>query len=156
MMGLGGLLRDILAITGVDEPAWAIPLGMAALAAVLLPGYVRRERAARAQRLLTSAWASGSPAERDRLEAEALAEVRGSHHGRLIIARLALERGRYPLVRTALDGLAGVEAAAMRRKLEGDLPATREEADLRVSRLRESGAAVAAEELEGRIRERWG
>ena len=156
MMGLGGLLRDILAIAGVQESRWAIPGVLLVVAVLLLPGYVRRERAARAQRLLTSAWASGSPAERDRLEAEALAEVRGSPHGRLIIARLALERGRFPLVRRALDGLGGIEAARMRRTLEGDLPATREEAELRAAKLREIGAVVAAEELEARIGAKWG
>jgi len=103
MAQLVSLVLQVVDVLGVRLPTWAFGLALVALAAFLLPARVRGERANRARRILLRASAAGSVAERDRLEAEALAEVRGDEHGLLTIASWAVDRGRYPLAQRVLD-----------------------------------------------------
>lgn len=87
---------------GLHLPSWAFPVALALFAALLLPARVRGERANRARRLLLRASAAGSVVERDKLEKEAITEVRDDPHGLLTIAAWAVERGRYPLAEVVL------------------------------------------------------
>ncbi len=103
MSALVNLVLQLVDIVGVHLPPWVFPVALAAFAAFLLPARVRGERANRARRLLLRASAAGSVAERDRLEAEAVTEVRGDPHGLLTIASWAVERGRYPLAQAVLQ-----------------------------------------------------
>ena len=95
-------MLQVVDIVGVHLPTWVYPVVLAFFAAFLLPARVRGERANRARRILLRASAAGSVAERDRLEAEAVAEVRDDPHGLLTIAAWAVDRGRYPLAEAML------------------------------------------------------
>lgn len=103
LSALVGMIVDLAGSSGLVLPTWAVPVVVVGLTVVLLPARVRSERANRARRLLTRAAAASSVAERDRLEAEALAEVGADEHGLLTIAGWAVDRGRYPLARSVLD-----------------------------------------------------
>ena len=94
---------QVVDATGVRLPGWAYPVGITVVVVLLLPFRLRGERANTARRLLLKASAAGSVAERDQLEARAIAEVRGDPHGLLTIASWAVDRGRYPLARQVLD-----------------------------------------------------
>ena len=93
----------VIEAAGLHLPTWAWPVGIVVMALALLPFRVRGERANTARRILLKASAAGSVPERDRLEDQAIAEVRGDAHGLITIATWAVERGRYPLARRVLD-----------------------------------------------------
>ncbi len=97
------MFLQLVDLAGVHLPKWAYPVGIAVLALALLPFRVKGERANTARRILLKASGAGSVAERDRLEAQAIAEVRDEPHGLLTIAAWAVEHGRYPLARHVLD-----------------------------------------------------
>ncbi len=116
MAMLVNMVTRLVEATGVHLPPWGFAAGLVTVAVVLLPFRIRGERANRARRLLTRAAAADTVVERDRLEAEALAEVRGETHGLLTIASWCVERGRYPLARQVLD-TPSLRAHPERRKL---------------------------------------
>ncbi|MSP55259.1 MAG: hypothetical protein EXR69_06610 [Myxococcales bacterium] len=102
MTALVSLTMRVIEAAGLHLPTWAWPLSIVALALVLLPFRFRGERANTARRILLKSSAAGSVSERDRLEDQAISEVRGEVHGLLTIASWAVERGRYPLARRVL------------------------------------------------------
>lgn len=158
--GISGLVDTLLGIFGVHLPAWGASAGVVLIAVILLPVIYRNQSTARARRLLTAAFATSSAVERDRLEAEAIAVVGRNPDGLAALAEIALERGRRPLARTLVRALAvtGARPLLVRRyeqALDPDLPATPEDAVIRICLQREASLHVAAEELLSRALVRW-
>ena len=158
--GLGGLLDTIFNVLGVRLQPWMAPVVVVVLALLLLPYIYRNQSTAKARRVMTRACSTSSSVERDKLEAEAKTLVAGNPDGLAAIADMALQRGRRTLARALVDELAaiGTRPELVRRleiALDPDLPATAEDAALRIDRQRGQGLHVAAEDLLVRARRRW-
>lgn len=158
--GLPGLVNAVLGALNVHPAPWTGSLAVVLLALLALPMVRRNLRTDRARRLLKEAGRARG-ADRDVLEAQALATVGDEVDGLIVVADAALAAGRPELarqVRERLRGLKGVPREAtvrIDRGLEPDAPATALEAALRIERLREAGAHAAADAQLDRALRRW-
>ena len=158
--GIVQIFQGVADAIGIGDKPW----GAGAVAIVVLGGFspilVRNQKVSRARRLLTQAYASSSSTERNQLEAEAMTEVAGNADGLLVVAEIALQRGRLDLVRRAADELAQTgkrvgELRRLRHKLDGDEPKTVDQAIVRIERLLGMGLGGEARERWAKSRERW-
>lgn len=158
--GIVQIFQGVADAIGIGDKPW----GAGAVAIVVLGGFspilVRNQKVSRARRLMTQAYASSSSTERNRLEEEAMGEVAGNADGLLVVAEIALQRGRLELARRAADELARTgkrvgELRRLRHKLDGDEPKTVDQAIVRVERLLGMGLRGEARERWAKARERW-
>src|SRR5438045_232700 len=96
-------LQDLFGVLGL--PVWVAPVVIVVAVVLLFPQIRRNQSTARARRVLTAAFATGSSAERERLETEAAALVSGNADGLASLADIAIQRGRYALARRLVDEL---------------------------------------------------
>ena len=116
------LVEVVLQLTGIRLQAWMAPVFFLFLGALAFPVIRRSHRTSKARKRLRLI-PYRRLADRQRLEDEALALVRGNPSGQLAIAQEALRQGRKPLARRFLDemevrGRLGQERARMIRQLE--------------------------------------
>ncbi len=169
MGGMGGMTEavgQLLAAAGITLPPWAVPAFALALMVLLLPRLLRNMRTGQARKLLgRSRVAEG--AEREAIEAQALALVAGHGPGLLGVAEEALRINRKPLARAAIAQLAQLpdlgpglkrELRRLHAALQDDPLAkapTPEAVVILVEQLVENGMVAEAERKLAHARKRW-
>jgi hypothetical protein len=158
--GLPGFVEAVLGLAGVEHLApWMGSAGVVMVALLALPLVRLNLHTDRARRLLKEA-SRARGAERERLEAEALAVVAGHPQGLVVVADTALAAGRRSLAEAALAGLKSANGSIvwvrrLERALAPDLQGTPLEIRIRADQLRENGLDARADELLGRARAKW-
>lgn len=158
--GLPGLVEALFEIAGVEHvPPWTGSAGVVVVALLALPLVRLNLHTDRARRLLKEAGRARG-AERERLEAEALAAVVGRPQGLVVVADTALAAGRSELAQAALAGLKAAKGSVvhvrrLERALTPDLQGTPLEVRIRADQLRENGLGASADALLARAREKW-
>ena len=160
MRYLTDTLDRLLSGLGLELEPWMAPLAAVCVAVCVLPFYYRNFRTKRARkRVLAAAVAAGE--EHTALAAEALALVRGSPFGLMVVAEEADKRGLGQLAIAALEALEATgkrrtQARLLRAKLLAERPTTPEAEALAVERLREAGLGEQADQRLRAARERFG
>lgn len=157
MAGLTRLLSSVIGALGL--PPWAGPLiflGLVLLSWPLLKGNLATDSA---RKLLKNA-ARERGEEREKLEEQALAAVKGRPHGLLAVAETALAQGRRDLAVRATAELRAtgkllVEVRKLERQLQPPLPGMPYEAVVIIERLRTAGAHAEAEERLAAAQRKW-
>lgn len=157
--GLAGLVETLLGLVGLTLEPWMAPAALLFLVVLALPWIRSNVRTDDARRLLKQA-ARASGAERDRLEAEALARVEGRPDGLVVVAEAALAQGRTAVARAAVERLRATgkrptDVRKIERALEGPAPATPMEAVLLVERLLGLGMTEEARLRWEKAHARW-
>lgn len=160
LTGIVDVLQGVADVLGFGDKPWGAGVVAIAVAAAFSPVLLRNQRTSRARRILTRAGASTRAAEKAALEAEALAEVRGNPLGIVVVADIAMERGRLALARAALAQLEATgkrtnDVLRLRRALEPDAPKTVDEAIVRVQRLLRMGLRVEARRRWEEAHKKW-
>lgn len=157
--GLAGLVETLLGLVGLTLEPWMAPAALLFVVILAWPWIRLNLRTDEARRLLKQA-ARATGAERDRLEADALARVEGRPDGLVVVAETALAQGRAALARAAVDRLRATgkrptDVRRIERTLEGPAPATPMEACLLVERLLGLGMVDEARARWEKARARW-
>lgn len=160
LTGIVQVFQGIADALGFGDKPWGAGVVALALGGLFSPILIRNQRTSRARRILIRAGATTNAAEKTQLEADALAEVKGNALGLVVVADLALQRGRHDLARTALaqlqaTGKRPTDAIRIRRLLEGDTPKTVDEAIVRIERLLRMGLGAEARRRWEEARKKW-
>lgn len=162
-MGRFNVIKDLvetfLAITGVQLQAWMAPVFFLALGIALFPTIRRAHRTGKARKRLRLI-PYRRLAERQRLEDEALALVKGNPSGQLAVAQEALRLGRKDLARQALEALDSsekytIERQQLQRELEQPGAHSALEAHAAIERLIEAGLMDEARRRRSLAERRW-
>jgi len=159
MGGLTQLLDSFVALLGLHLAPWMAPAGLLGVVALFWPWIRLNMRTDDARKLLKRA-ARERGAERERLEAEALALVAGRADGLVVVAKEALEQGRRDLAGRAVAGLRGTgkllpQLRTLERALEPPLPSVASEACLLIERLLDTGMVDEARTRLALARRKW-
>jgi hypothetical protein len=142
-----------------ELPPWAPAVFGVLFAMWAWPIYKASQKRSRARRAMRSA-AGERGAERERLEAEALAAVEGDANGLLIVADLALTQGRKELAARAAEKLRATgkllhEHRRLQRQLEPPLPALPSEACIIIEQQLKTGLVAEARARLAQARKKW-
>ncbi len=157
MGALARLVRSLLEMA--DLPAWVGGAFLVALLVVCLPMMRVNFRTADARKLLKHA-SRERGAERERLEAQALAIVGCRPDGLVVVAREALEQGRKPLATLAVEKLraTGKKLPELRRlehALDPPVAGTAAEACIVIEQMLAAGLTEHARDRLAHARRRW-
>lgn len=159
MGGLRQLIEVFTTMSGVRLQPWTAPAGLLVVIAVLWPWIRVNLRTGDARKLMLRA-SRERGAERQRLEAEALAMVGDRPDGLVMVAKEALEQGRKALAAQAVARLRVTakrlpDLRKLERALEPSLPGTPGEAALLIERMLETGMDEEARARLTYARRKW-
>lgn len=108
-------INQLLGLLGLELPAWGLPVLALVIMVLLLPAILRNMRITKARKLIAKSWIE-QPEERMAQEDRAFSLVENDGAGLVAVADEALRRGRMPLVRRAVQGLAQLDTVKKDRK----------------------------------------
>jgi len=162
-MGRFNVIKDLvetfLQVTGIQLQAWMAPVFFLGLGVLLFPAIRRAHRTGKARKRLRLI-PYRRLAERQRLEDESLALVKGNPAGQLAVAEEALRLGRKALATKALEALAAsgkhrAECQRLQRELEQPAGHSALEATAAIEHLVEAGLLEEARRRRELAQRRW-
>jgi hypothetical protein len=153
------MLDSVANALGLHLPPWAGPLALLAILAVCWPLIRTNLHTENARKLLKRA-SRERGAERERLEAEALAMVGDRPDGLVVVAREAVEQGRTALAERAVVKLRATgknlpDLRRLERAIEPPLAGTPAEVCIVIERMLEAGMVEQARARYAQARRKW-
>ena len=144
-------IENILQSSGLDIPAWVIPVVLVAIAASIFPMFAQANNSSRARGILGRARMAEGQARKD-MEQEALEMVRDDPIGLAVVVSASIQYGRIQLAEEALDLLrkSGKRPSDVKRLealLYGPAPVSPEAESIAIQNFLDNG-------LKERVRER--